>query len=216
MTTVFPFLRIHEWNIGENSSPVGVRNVPAGSPAFKQIISVDCETSDPLNLSSTSGTLLFEDTKFEVFGASQSHLESRVAAITVHVVTDTVAIGNLKLYLQNDSAFQASQDEGLDRAFIQFTTSGIWQPGALLPSGAGVKLETFIPNNPNVFRQDGALALVNTNDFNSSQFIYMNLVSPLGTPLGTYGICGSGLVTFCLGFDYWCNDFILEFGDPSL
>jgi hypothetical protein len=64
------------------------------------------------------------------------------------------------------------------------------------------------------FRQDGTAGLAGQDDLNSSEFVYLNLVMPLGSPLGDYGVCGSGLLRFGLVFNYWCNDFNIQFGGP--
>jgi len=81
-----------------------------------------------------------------------------------------------------------------------------------MPSGAVERLPLVVPTLANVKRQDGTAGLVGETDANSSEFVYLNLVIPLGTPLGSYGVCGSGLLRFGLTFNFWCNDFILQFG----
>jgi hypothetical protein len=72
-----------------------------------------------------------------------------------------------------------------------------------------------VPTKQNVFRQDRTPGLVGEDDLNSSEFVYLNIVVPLGSPLGAYGVCGSGLLRLGLVFNYWNNDFILTFGDPK-
>ena len=84
-----------------------------------------------------------------------------------------------------------------------------------MPSGAVARMPLTVPTTQNVFRQDKGIALVGQDDLNSSEFVYLNIVVPLGSPLGNYGVCGSGLLRFGLVFNYWCNDFILEFGDVN-
>ena len=126
------------------------------------------------------------------------------------------AISDLRLYLVDDSAFQASQDQGLDRGFMQYAPSGgLWLPNLILPSGAVRRVPRIVPTIPNIHRQDGAQGLVGEDDGNSSEFIYLNIVIPLGTPLGAFGVCGSGILRLGLVFNYWSNDFILQFGDNS-
>jgi hypothetical protein len=120
----------------------------------------------------------------------------------------------MRLYLSDDSAFQGSADEGLERAFMQYAPSGsLWLGGLSLPSGSVERIPQTVPGSPNVYRQDGGNALVGQDDQNSSEFIYLNVVVPLGTPFGQYGVCGSGLLRLSLIFNYWNNDFILQFGD---
>lgn len=211
----FPVIRVFEWNTSEIASPVGNRTLPGGAFAFKKIVSSGCQTADPNNASATSGVLMFENTKFDLTSTPfQSELVSKVTAITFNLAASGTAISDLRLYLVDDSAFQASQDQGLDRAFMQYAPSGSqWLPNLTLPSGSVEKIPFTVPANQNVFRQDGANALVGEDDQNSSEFVYLNIVVPLGTPFGSFGVCGSGILRLGLVFNYWNNDFILEFGD---
>jgi hypothetical protein len=216
MSGGFPVIRVFSWDTDEIASPVGNRTVPGGSFAFKNIVSSGCATFDPNNPASTSGILMFEETQFDLTNPPlPSHLESKVAAITFNVANSGTAISDLRLFVVDDSAFQGSADQGLDRAFVQFATSGsFWAYQGIMPSGAVDRLSFIVPTLQNVFRQDGKPGLVGQDDGNSSEFVYLNIVIPLGTPLGQYGVCGSGLLRFGLVFNFWCNDFILEFGDP--
>lgn len=209
----FPLIRIFEWDTAEQSSPVGLRHIPGGSPAFRQMVASGCSTASAENPGGTSGTLLFQDTKFIIVDSTPpSHLESKVTAITFNVANSGVAASDLRLYLVDDSVFQASRDQGLDPGFVQMVGSGnFWAYNGLLPSGAVDQLTTSIPVFPNVFRQDGTAGLVKADDANSSEFIYLNVVLPFGSPLGTFGVCGSGLLRFGLIFNYWCSDFFLNF-----
>ena len=218
MSGDFPSIRVFEWNTAEMASPVGTRTLPGGSFAFKQIVSSGCSTADPSSPGSTSGTLIFQETKFDLTDLPlPSHLESKVTAITFNLAASGTAISDMKLFVRDDSAFQGSSDEGLDRAFIQYSPSGSnWLSPVLMPSGSVDRLPLIVPTEPNVLRQDGGNALAGEDDPNSSEFVYLNLVLPLGTPLGTYGVCGSGILRLALVFNYWSNDFILEFGDPGM
>jgi hypothetical protein len=177
------------------------------------MVASGCQTADINNPGTTSGTLIFEDTTFVIADSTApSHLESKVTAITFNVANSGVAASDLRLYLVDDSVFQASRDQGLDAGFMQIATSGsFWAYNGLLPSGATNKLTTSIPAFPNVLRQDGTPGLVKTDDLNSSEFVYLNVVLPFGTPLGTFGVCGSGLLRLGLIFNYWCSDFFLDF-----
>lgn len=211
----FPVIRVFSWDTAEIASPVGTRTTPGGSFAFRNIVSSGCSTFDPNNPATTSGVLLFEGTQFDLTDPPlPSHLESKVAAITINVANSGTGLSDMRLFVADDSAFQGSADEGLDRAFVQFAASGsFWAYLGEMPSGAVERLPLTVPAFPNVFRQDGGNALVGQTDGDSSEFVYLNLVVPLGSPLGTFGACGSGLLRFGLVFNYWCNDFILEFGD---
>ena len=210
----FPIIRVFEWNTSEVASPVGSRTTPGGAFAFKQIVASGCQMANPNQPASTSGTLLFEDVRFDLTNLPlPSHLASKVTAITFNLAASGTAISDLRLYLVNDSAFQASQDEGLDRGFMQYAPSGsLWLPNLTLPSGSAQRVPTTIPTLPNVRRQDGAQALIGEDDSNSSEFVYLNIVLPLGTPLGPFGVCGSGILRLALVFNYFSNAFVLGFG----
>ena len=213
----FPVIRVFEWDTSELASPVGNRTSPGGTFAFKQIVASGCSTADPNNAGGSSGTLIFANTRFDLTNLPlPSHLESNVTAITFNVAHSGTAISDLRLFLADDSAFQGSADQGLDRAFIQYSPSGSnWLPNVVMPSGSVNRLPLTVPILQNVFRQDGNQGLVGEDDANSSEFVYLNMVLPLGSPLGTYGVCGSGLLRIGLIFNYWNNDFILQFGDPK-
>ena len=213
----FPVIRVFAWDTDELASPVGNRTTPGGSFAFMHIVASGCEMADPNDPAGTSGTLIFEEVRFDLTNLPlPSHVESKVAAITFNLAASGTAISDLRLYLVDDSAFQASQDEGLDRGFMQYAPSGsLWLPNLTLPSGSVARIPLTVPTASNVRRQDGAQALVGQDDQNSSEFVYLNIVLPLGTPLGAFGVCGSGLLRLGLLFNFWSNDFILQFGDNA-
>jgi len=214
MSGDFPVIRVFEWNTDEIASPIGNRTLAGGSFAFKQMVASGCSTANTGLPATTSGTLEFESTKFDLtLPTLESHLESKVTAISFNLAASGTAISDMRLFLVDDSAFQGSSDEGLDRAFMQYAVSGEWLPLATMPSGANDRIPLTVPDVQNVFRQNGGNALVGQDDQNSSQFVYLNIVLPLGTPLGAYGVCGSGLLRLGLVFNYWSNDFILQFGD---
>lgn len=215
MSTPFPILRFFEYDTTEIASPVGTRHIPGGSFAFKQQLARGCMTSDPNLPASTSGTLVFVGPTFQIVnGAAPSEAASRPAAITINLANSGVAISDMRLYLTEDTALTIpAQSVGQDPAFIQITTNSGWQQGISMPSGTGTRLTTSVPATPNVFRQDGANVLVqNGVDGESSEFIYMNIVAPWGFPLGDYGVCSSGELRFGLLFNYYSNDFLVQFG----
>lgn len=210
----FPVIRIFEWDTSEIASPVGTRHLAGGSFAFKQMVASGCMTANPNQPSTTSGTLLFENVRFNLTSLPlPSHVASKPTTITFNLAASGTAISDMRLYLVDDSAFQASRDQGLDRSFMQFAPSGsLWRYNLTLPSGSVSRISTTVPLNQNVFRQDGGHALIGQDDINSSEFIYLNVVVPLGTPLGSYGACGSGLLRLRLVFNFWDNGFLLQFG----
>jgi len=116
MSGDFPFIRVFSWDTDEIASPVGNRTTPGGAFAFKNIVSSGCSTADGNSPATTSGVLMFEETRFDLTNTPlPSHLESKVAAITFNVATSGTAISDLRLFVSDDSAFQGSADEGLDR-----------------------------------------------------------------------------------------------------
>jgi hypothetical protein len=212
---VLPEIRVHRWDTAEAASPVGARNIPGGF-AFMHIVASGCKHPDPsLPNYMTSGTLIFEETEFNLTGSVSPHLASKTTAITLHLVNSGVAIDDIRLYLVDGSALRGSVNYGLDPGFVQYAPSGaLWKYNLTLSSGSVARLPNSVPSSQNVFRQDKSPALVGEDDQNSSEFVYLNLVLPLGFPLGTFGVCGSGLLRLGISFNYWSNDFILQFGEP--
>lgn len=210
----FPVIRVFAWDVAEIASPVGNRHIPGGSFAFKYIVASGCRTADASNPGTTSGTLLFEDVRFDLTqGSLPSHVASKPAVITFNLAASGTAISDMRLFLTDDSALRASVDEGLDPAIVQFAPSGSnWRYNLEMPSGIFTRLTTTIPTFQNVFRQDGVNGMLSENDSDSSEFIYLNVIIPLGHPLGSYGVCGSGLLRFGLVFNYYSNAFALGFG----
>jgi len=201
MSTEPPIVRFFEWDTAEIADPAGTRHLEGGAFAFKQRLARGCQTYAGAG---TSGTLQFEGTTFDLTQTPlPSHLESKVTAVTISLGSSGVAISNMRLYLKDNTGLLASKDQGLDPAIVQFTASGIWQPGSVLPSGIAPELSTTIPAVPNLRRQDGAAGLEGEDDFNASQYVYMNVLVPLGAPLGAFGICGSGQINIGLAFDFY-------------
>jgi hypothetical protein len=210
----FPVIRVFAWNVAEIASPVGNRHLPGGSFAFKYIIASGCQTANPNQPTVTSGTLLFEQVRFDLTqGSLPSHVASKPVAITFNLAASGTAISDMRLFLTDDSALKASVDEGLDPVIVQFAPSGSnWRYNLEMPSGIFSRLTTTIPTFQNVFRQDNVNGLLGEDDSNSSEFIYLNVIVPLGHPLGSYGVCGSGLLRFGLVFNFYSNAFALGFG----
>jgi hypothetical protein len=194
-----PLIHFYEYDVSEVASPIGLRHIEGAGFAFEQRLALGCQTYTGIG---TSGTLNFGELQFD-FSAPVSHVESDVQAVIMRIANSGFVLTNMRLYLTDDTALRVARDAGLDPAFVQYTTSGIWQPNALLPSGAGTRLSTTIPATQNLFRQDGNSRIDRNDDHDVSQFIYMNIVAPLGIPLGTFGVCGSGLLRFAVQYDYF-------------
>lgn len=213
MSTISPLIRVFAWDVGEIASPVGNRTTPGGSFAFKYMVASGCMTADSLNPATTSGTLLFGGTKFDLTNLPlPSHLASTPACLTFNIANSGVGVSDMKLFLIDNSAMRVGVWYGVGSGLVQIKQGGnAWQYNLTMPSGSNPSLTTSIPSMPNVRRQDGAPALVGQDDLNSSEFVYLNLILPLGFPLGNFGVCGSGLLRFGLVFNYWSNDYLLSF-----
>jgi len=133
-------------------------------------------------------------------GYKDGHASTPVALIfRLNDISSGSGINDFHFYLSEDSALRGDNNQPF--AFVQYATSGIWQPNGALPSGVGTKLTlNNITTSPNVFRQDGALFMNGIGDSDVSQYIYLNVVVPDRQTLGTYGICGSGSLSFTLKY----------------
>ena len=211
MTLPFPDIHIYQYDTSEVASPSGQRHIEGGSFAFRRRVGLGCLTYGAVG---TSGTMMFDDIKINV-AAPQSEYASRVAALTFRVAKSGVGISNMRLYLtDNDALTQPAADVGSPPAFVQVTSSGTWQPNALLPSGTGDVLATSLAGAHVVRRQDGEGYLAATSDKDVSQFVFLNLVVPIDFPKGNFGVCGSGLLRFNFVFDYFDAEQFLQFGEP--
>jgi hypothetical protein len=213
MSTIPPLIRIFAFDINEPRSPAGNRTDAGGTFAFKYIVASGCQTANPSRPATTSGTLIFEGTKFDITDNNPpSHLASKPECLTFNLANSGVAISDMRLFLIDDSALKPGIWNHVGQAFMQIAPSGnVWFYRGTMPSGAFPRLTTSIPTTRNVSRQDGTAALAGQDDINSSEFVYLNLILPLGFPLGEFGVCGSGLLRFGLIFNYWANDFLLTF-----
>lgn len=213
MSTISPLIRVFAWDVAELASPVGSRTTPGGAFAFKYMVASGCQTADPMNPGTSSGTLIFEGTKFDLTSLPfLSHVASKPACLTFNIANSGVGVSDMGLFLIDDSALRPGIWNNVGQAFVQYAPSGsLWRPNLLMPSGHYPRLTTTIPSLQNVRRQDGIPGLVGQDDLNSSEFVYLNLVLPLGFPFGGFGVCGSGMLRFGLVFNYYSNDYLLSF-----
>jgi hypothetical protein len=193
-----PIIEVFEYDVTETATPIGSRHIEGGAFAFVQRVSLGCREYTNIG---TSGTLVFQDVKFNP-NVPVSHVASRVAAMTLRMATSGARLSDLKVFLSQGSALSGSLNVGLNPAIIQYVASGTWQPNPIWSSGTVSVLPSVVPSNPNLFRQDGENKIDGNGDQDVSQFIYMNLIVPLGYPLGSYGICGSGLLRIGIVYDY--------------
>ena len=220
MSLTPPIIYFYEFDTREVADPSGYRHIANGSFAFNSVVASGCSkyTDGGLPTSSgvlSSGTLFFPGTRFDLTNIpTKDHIASTPVAVLLHLGTSGVGIGNLRFYLTEDTAITIPpQSVGLPPGFVQFAASGLWQPNCVLPSGAGTRLlRREVPSTANFSRQDGIPVLVGEDDRNVSQYLYMNLILPIGFPIGTFGACGSGDLRFGVLYDYFFNSYILEFG----
>lgn len=211
MSLPFPDIHIDQYDTSEIASPSGQRHIEGGSFAFRRRVSLGCLTYGAVG---TSGSMQFSDVKINV-ASPQSEYASKVTALVFRLASSGVGISNMRLYLSdNDALTQPAADVGAPPAFVQGTSSGTWQPNALLPSGAGVILGTSPASALAVLRQDGEGYLTGAQDRDVSQFVYLNLIVPVDFPRGNFGVCGSGLLRFNFIFDYFDAEQFLQFGEP--
>jgi hypothetical protein len=193
-----PIIEVFEYDVTETATPIGSRHIEGGAFAFVQRVAFGCKEYTGIG---TSGTLTFKDVKFNP-NAPVSHVNSRVAAMILRMATSGARLSDMKVFLSQGSALSGSRNVGLDPAIIQYSASGEWQPNPIWTSGIVPILPSLVPSVPNLFRQDGVNRIDGNTDLDASQFMYMNLIVPFGYPLGTYGICGSGLLRIGIVYDY--------------
>ncbi len=194
-----PLFKAFEWNIDEFSDPSGQRHIENATFAFKQILASGCSGSVLLD-GSTSGTLTFDGVTFENNNGFPSEVVSKTSVFNINNVVSGLVINNMKVYNNINTVNQFSNGEPV---LLQYVTSGVWLPGLTMGSGSFSLMPTSVPDNQNLFRQDGNASLVAVNDDNVSQYIYMSLVVPFGHSLGLFGVCGSGLLQVSVIFDYF-------------
>lgn len=208
-----PLVRVFAWDVDEIASPVGSRSTPGGSFAFMYMVASGCSHADPMSPGTTSGALVFESVRYDLtINPPAPHITSKPACITFNLANSGVGISDLRLFLIDDSALRPGLWNGAGLGFVQYAPSGnLWRYNLSMPSGHYPILRTTIPTEPNVFRQDHTAGLAGQGDDNSSEFVYLNLILPYGFPLGSFGVCSSGLLRFGLTFNFWDNDYLLSF-----
>jgi hypothetical protein len=110
------------------------------------------------------------------------------------------AVYNMKLWIPTGSG---SVLDDLPGVHLEFQTSGVLVPNLSLPSGAGQEFLRDLPSQFNVRRIDGQAELTSFNNDNVSEWIYMRMFVDAQLPVGTYGICGSGVLRPRLTFDFY-------------
>lgn len=182
-----PNVQIFEWNTREASSPVGVRNIYGGHPAFVK------ELQNSIN-----GAMEFDDVVLDYTNTSLSGIyQSRVQAFTVGLSDSDYSISSLRLWIPSGTALLGS-------GHLELTTSGSWVYNAILPSGRGTTVPTSLPSSPNIMNQNGvSWSIDGPNDSDVSQFVYLALTVPSGIGLGQFGLGVNGDLAFRITYDWY-------------
>jgi len=194
LTVPIPTIRFSSWNNAELADPVGTRHLVSGAFAYDKELGLSC-----------SNAMAFNNLKLSLVNNDVS-VGSKVAVVNISVpnfgtlqASGLSAVYNMRLWLPSGSGTAI----GLPGASLQFVTSGVWVPNMSFPSGFGQAFLSTLPTQFNVRRIDGRAELVSFNDQNVSEWIYMRLFLDANFPVGTYGVCGSGLLRPRLTFDFY-------------
>lgn len=189
-----PEVQFSSWNNSELADPVGTRHIVSGSFAYNKLLGSGCD----LALSFTNLVLRQDD--------NSPFVGSEVAVVNVSFpnfgelqASGISAVYNMRLYIPS-SQRSVLQEDGIH---LQFQTSGAWIPNFIFPSGAGQEFLDTLPSQFNLRRIDGAAEITSFNDANVSEYIYMRLFLDRNFPVGTFGVCGSGLLRPRLVFDFY-------------
>jgi hypothetical protein len=191
----FPEIQFSSWRNDELSDPDGTRHLVSGHFAYTKLVGVGCVDS-----------LVFPNLVLNV-GENEPFTGSDVVVLNMSVpnfgelqASGLNAVYNMKLWIPTGSG---SVLDDLPGVHLEFQTSGVWVPNLSLPSGAGQEFLRDLPSQFNVRRIDGQAELTSFNNDNVSEWIYMRMFVDAQLPVGTYGICGSGVLRPRLTFDFY-------------
>jgi hypothetical protein len=194
LTVPIPSIQFSSWKNTELADPVGTRHLVSGAFAYDKLLGLGC-----------SNAMAFANLKLNLLDNSP-FIGSTVAVVNLCVpnfgtlqASGLSAVYNMRLWLPSGSGTVINRT-GIS---LQFQTSGVWVPNLSFPSGFGQTFLTTLPTQLNVRRIDGRYELLSYNDQNVSEWIYMRLFVDSNFPVGTYGICGSGLLRPRLTFDFY-------------
>jgi hypothetical protein len=196
MTSALPLpeIRFASWKNSELADPIGTRHIVSGGFAFDKVVGVGC-----------SNAMAFNNLRLNL-GAGDPFVGSDITVINFCFpnfgdlqASGLSAVTNMKLWLPAGSGTVLD----LDGSHLQFQTSGVWTPNFNFPSGAGQTLSETVPDQFNVRRIDGGSNITSFNDSNVSEWIYLRLFLDASFPVGTYGVCGSGLLRVRLSYDFY-------------
>lgn len=189
-----PQIQFSSWDNSELSDPVGTRHQVSGSFAYDKLVGVGCTLAMSFN------NLVLNA------GENEPYASSDVAVVNVSIPnfgtlqnSGLSTVYNFRLWVPTGSG-SIIDTPG---SHLEFFTSGVWVPNVDFPSGHGQQFMRTLPTQFNLRRIDGNAELISYNDSQVSEYIYMRLFLDARFPLGTYGVCGSGLLRPRLTFDFY-------------
>jgi hypothetical protein len=194
LTVPIPTIRFSSWFNSELADPVGTRHLVSGAFAYDKELGIGCPNA--MSFANLKLSLANDD---PFVGSDVKVVNVCVPNFGTLQASGLSAVYNMRLWLPSGSGTAI----GITGASLQFATSGVWVPNLSFPSGFGQTLLTTLPTQFNLRRIDGRSELISFNDQNVSEWIYMRLFLDRDFPVGTYGICGSGLLRPRLTFDFY-------------
>ncbi len=183
-----PPTQIFEWDITEVSAPDGVRNLYAGHAAWVKELGITIPKAMEIE------DVILDYADGSISGAYQSRLQ----VFTIGLATSDYSISNMRFWMPSGAALQSS-------GYMEFVASGTWWPNAHLPSGRGTQVPVALPAIQNILNQNDVVGnLDSSEDYDTSQYVYLSLNIPSGFGLGIYGLGTHGDLAFRITYDwYW-------------
>lgn len=190
----FPVIQFSLWRNSELADPIGTRHLVSGAFAYDKLIGRGCGLS-----------MAFNNLRLDA-GANQPFVGSDVAVINVSVpnmgelqASGLSTVYNMKFWIPAGSGSIID----IPGSHLEFFTDGAWLPNVAFPSGTGQVFLRTLPTQFNLRRHNGQNELTSFTDEHVSEYIYMRMFLDEQFPLGTFGICGSGLLRPRLTFDFY-------------
>lgn len=189
-----PEIRFSAWVNNDLANPIGTRHLVSGAFSYIKPLGLGCGNAMSFN------NLTLNLANNDQYASSDVMVVNFcIPNFDTLIASGVTTVNNFKLWLPNGSGTAATAP-GVD---LQYYVSSSWLPNLAFPSGFGSSFSSTVPASYNITRIDGGLDLVGYNDSNVSQWIYLRLFVDGRLPVGTYGICGSGLLRPRLTFDFY-------------
>lgn len=191
---LFPTIQFSSWDNSELADPVGTRHQVSGAFAYDKLIGVGCTLAMSFN------NLVLNA------GENEPYASSDVAVVNVSIpnfgslqASGLSTVYNFRLWVPTGSG-SVIDTPG---SHLEFFTSGVWVPNVDFPSGHGQTFSRTLPSQFNLRRYDGNAEITSYSDTQVSEYIYMRLFLDERFPVGTFGVCGSGLLRPRLTYDFY-------------